>query len=174
MGAQVYENKKETYSEINECLSLWKLRHVEFMTAKDDPQNPMSFWLRRRDDFVSQVEVHSYQFLKESDGVYSFDSEKVSQFAVKTELRRTWKRLKIGEGKAENQNNMINALMGEVPCPPPPPPCPRPCPSAHVRCFLLCCPRALSLCCRRHRRRQRRQSWRRIWRGGGGGMSCMA
>eukprot|EP00669_Euglena_mutabilis_P011079 TRINITY_DN574_c0_g1_i2.p1 TRINITY_DN574_c0_g1~~TRINITY_DN574_c0_g1_i2.p1 ORF type:complete len:782 (+),score=364.67 TRINITY_DN574_c0_g1_i2:3-2348(+) len=30
------------------------------------------------------------------------------------ELRRVWHRLKIGEGKAENQNNMIVALMGEV------------------------------------------------------------
>ena len=43
-----------------------------------------------------------------------FDSGKLSQYAVKTELRRLWHRLKIGEGKAENQNNMINCLYGEV------------------------------------------------------------
>ena len=40
VGAQVYEQKKATYAEINECLSLWKLRHVEFMTARDDAARP--------------------------------------------------------------------------------------------------------------------------------------
>ena len=113
VGAQVYENQQATYAEINEVLSLWKMRHVEFMTAKDDQKNPVSYWLRRR-QLHSSTDVHSYHFLKHSNGVYGFDSAKLSRYAVKTELRRLWHRLKIGEGKAENQNNMITALMGEV------------------------------------------------------------
>lgn len=28
VGAQVYENQKATYKEINQCLSMWKLRHL--------------------------------------------------------------------------------------------------------------------------------------------------
>jgi len=44
------------YAEINECLSLWKLRHVEFMTAKDDAARPVSYWLRRRDPFTSYAQ----------------------------------------------------------------------------------------------------------------------
>ena len=47
IGAQMYEQKKTTYPEINECLSMWKLRHAEFMTAKDDTFNPKSYWVRR-------------------------------------------------------------------------------------------------------------------------------
>ena len=47
IGAQMYEQKKATYPEINESLALWKLRHVQFMTAKDDKLEPASYWVRR-------------------------------------------------------------------------------------------------------------------------------
>jgi len=45
-------------------------------------------------------------------------------FAHKLELRRVWHRLKIGEGKAENQNNMIvpGPPQSLRPSPQPPPP----------------------------------------------------
>ena len=35
-------------------------------------------------------------------------------FTEKTDLHRAWHRLRVGEGKAENQNNMLPALLGEV------------------------------------------------------------
>ena len=113
VGAQVYEQQKATYAEINETLSLWKMRHCQFMTARDDAERPVSYWLRRADPFTSH-DLHSYQFHSVRNGVYAFDSGRLERFACKTELRRLWYQLKIGEGKAENQNNMINALFGEV------------------------------------------------------------
>ena len=113
VGAQVYEQQKATYTEINECLALWKLRHCQFMTAKDDARRPVSYWLRHADPHGGHA-VHSYQFWSDKGGVYAFDNAGLGRFARKTELRRMWHRLKIGEGKAENQNNMINALFGEV------------------------------------------------------------
>ena len=109
----MYENQKATYAEVNECLALWKLRHVEFFTAKDDAKRPKSYWLRRRYPLDSD-DIHAYQFALRKGGEYVFDSTQLKAYAVKTELRRMWHRLKLGEGKAENQNNMINALMGEV------------------------------------------------------------
>ena len=113
VGAQVYEQQRQTYAEINECLALWKLQHVEFFTSRDDPESPASYWLRRRDPLESP-DVHAWQFAVRQGGACAFDSGRLAVFAVKTEVGRTWHRLKIGEGKAENQNNMINALMGEV------------------------------------------------------------
>jgi hypothetical protein len=112
IGAQMYEQKKATYPEINESLALWKLRHVQFMTAKDDKLEPASYWVRRRDPFTSH-HIHAYNFGKKGVGI-TFDSGRLSEFVTKTEIARTWPRLKLGEGKAENQNNMINALFGEV------------------------------------------------------------
>ena len=114
VGAQVYEQQKATHHEINELLSLWKTRHVQFMTAQDDRTRPISAWLRRRDPLTS-TDVHSYRFGRvDQDGAAAFDSAALPRFAVKRELRRTWPRLLLGEGKAENQNNMITALFGEV------------------------------------------------------------
>ena len=133
-GAQVYEQQKATYDEINECMSLWKMRHLEVMTANDTAQSPVSFWLRRREPFgpmTANAGAYSYKYHKEENGVYSFNSDQIGDIAIKTELQRTWKRLQIGEGKAETHNNMINVLMGEVrsicygvvlDLPPPPPP----------------------------------------------------
>uniref|UniRef100_A0A7S1JEU0 GH16 domain-containing protein n=1 Tax=Eutreptiella gymnastica TaxID=73025 RepID=A0A7S1JEU0_9EUGL len=113
IGAQVYEQQKETYLEINEVLATWKMRHVQFMSAKDGEIDPRSFWLQRRDPFTSQ-HVHAYSFATQIGGAVVFDSNQLETYVTKTKLQRTWHRLKIGEGKAENQNNMINALLGEV------------------------------------------------------------
>ena len=66
----------------------------------------------RRDPFTSH-HIHAYNFGKKGVGI-TFDSGRLSEFVTKTEIARTWPRLKLGEGKAENQNNMINALFGEV------------------------------------------------------------
>ena len=43
-----------------------------------------------------------------------FDSGRVAEFSAKTALPRSWPKLKLGEGKAENQNNMLPALFGEA------------------------------------------------------------
>ena len=96
VGAQVYENQKATYPEINEALSMWKMRSCQFMTAKDDKQRPVSFWLHRRDPFESW-DIHAYQFVAVKDGNFTFNSGKLENYAKKIELRRMWYRLKIGE-----------------------------------------------------------------------------
>ena len=113
----MYEQQKATYAEINECLALWKLRHTQFMTTRDDPRRPVSYWMRRQDTyFTLDNPVHSYNcgLPKPKEGGISFDSRHLEDFVVKVEVQRLWPRLKLGEGKAENQNNMIIALMGEV------------------------------------------------------------
>eukprot|EP00668_Euglena_longa_P002959 GGOE01003456.1.p1 GENE.GGOE01003456.1~~GGOE01003456.1.p1 ORF type:complete len:3098 (-),score=946.50 GGOE01003456.1:364-9156(-) len=111
VGAQIYENQKATYKEINQCLSMWKLRHLQFMTAKDDKANPASFWIRCKDP------LRFSRFMYENvgaNGQLAMGDAVLAQYMVKTRVRRMWHRLKIGEGKAENQNNMILALKGEV------------------------------------------------------------
>ena len=68
----------------------------------------------RRDPFNSH-DIHTYNFgVAQKGGGFNFNSGRLHEYVVKTEIARAWPRLKLGEGKAENQNNMINALFGEV------------------------------------------------------------
>ena len=68
---QVYEQKGRTHDEINELMAHWKLRHVQYMTVKDDPVQPCSFWMRRCDPIGStHIHVHEY-VMRSGEGLRS-------------------------------------------------------------------------------------------------------